>query len=49
MGNRKDRRLWLRGNVRFWLIADIRLGCDLRPLYPRKQTLKLPPFYESMT
>ncbi len=26
------------GDVRYWLIADIRLGCDLRLLYPRKRT-----------
>ncbi len=26
-------------NVRFWLLADIQVSGDLRPLYPRKQTL----------
>ncbi len=32
-------------NVRLWLIADLRLGCDLRPLYPRKQTFGRVPLY----
>ena len=26
-------------NVRLWLLADVWLRCDLRPLYPRKRTL----------
>jgi hypothetical protein len=26
-------------NVRLWLLADIQVSGDLRPLYPRKQTL----------
>ncbi len=30
-------------NVCFWLKADLRMGCDLRPLYPRKQTYSATP------
>ena len=26
------------GYVRLWLLADLRLDCDLGPLYPRKRT-----------
>ena len=28
------------GYVRLWLLADLRLDCDLDPLYPRKQTFR---------
>ncbi len=34
-----SRRFRLPTNVRFWLLADILPPSDLRPLYPRKQTL----------
>ncbi len=34
-----SRRFRLPTNVRLWLEADLRLGCDLRLLYPRKRTL----------
>ena len=34
-----SRRFRLPTYVRVWLLADLRLGRDLRPLYPRKQTL----------
>ncbi len=33
-----SRRFRLPTYVRFWLLADISGGCDLRPLYPRKRT-----------
>ncbi len=36
------RRFRLPTNVRLWLQADLRLGRDLRPLYPRKQTYRGP-------
>ncbi len=34
-----SRRFRLPANVRLWLLADIQAPSDLRPLYPRKQTL----------
>jgi len=40
-----SRRFCLPTNVRLWLKADLRLGCDLRPLCPRKQTSRWVPLY----
>ncbi len=47
-GDFRTAQFWTSGaplDVRLWLIADIWLGRDLRPLYPRKQTSRWVPLY----